>query len=98
MVNKYVTLQQYINSIGSFTPIYLCRYLEDVKEYNGKVLWHEDPSDIVKRMFFQYHYPCESFVVIAPSGAYISFLGEYPIEYVIDAIDALASTSINDEK
>lgn len=51
--------------------------------------WHKDQRRIVENMFFKRHYPCSSFVVISEKGDYISYFGEFPKEYVWEAVEAL---------
>jgi len=41
-----------------------------------------DPDRIIENLFFKEHYPCSSFVVIAPDGSFESKFGEYSIDYL----------------
>jgi hypothetical protein len=45
---------------------------------------------MAERLFFKYHYPCESFVVISKKGEFISYFGEYSKEYVWKVAKILA--------
>ena len=53
-------------------------------------VWIKDPEQIVETLFFKKHYPCSSFVVISEKGDYISYFGEFPKEYVWNAMKILS--------
>ncbi len=40
---------------------------------------------MIERLFFKYHYPCSSFVVISKNGDYISYFGEFGMKPVWEA-------------
>jgi len=75
-------LEVALDEIAQIKPIYLYKNNDGLKNYNGIVNWHKDPEGTIERLFFKYHYPCGSFVVISKNGNYISYFGEYPKEYV----------------
>lgn len=49
----------------------------------------QDPDALIERTFFKYHYPCGSYVVIRPDGAYGSYFGEYAYEDILERAKAL---------
>ncbi len=55
--------------------------------------WIQDPGLFFEKNFFNYHYPCGSFVVIAPSGKYFAYLGEYPLVYILESTRLLLENS-----
>ncbi|MFS4482981.1 hypothetical protein ACKGJY_08180 [Hyunsoonleella sp. 2307UL5-6] len=75
-------LEDGINQVAQTKPIYLYKDNDGLEKYNGVLTWYKDPEETVERLFFQYHYPCSSFVVISKDGNYISYFGEFGKEYV----------------
>lgn len=49
----------------------------------------QDPDALIERTFFKYHYPCGSYVIIRPDGAYGSYFGEYAYEDILERAKAL---------
>lgn len=45
--------------------------------YPEKINWQKDNSRVIEKMFFKYHYPCFSFVVINSLGEYSAYYGEF---------------------
>ncbi|MEE9362131.1 MAG: hypothetical protein V3U92_05985 [Cellulophaga sp.] len=78
-------LEDGINQVVQIKPIYIYKDNDGLKKYNGVLTWHKDPEGIVERLFFENHYPCNSFVVISKDGNYISYFGEFGKEYVWEA-------------
>ena len=48
--------------------------------------------EFIEQLFFKHHYPCSSFVVISSKGDYISYFGEFPKEFVWEAVQILKQT------
>ena len=63
---------------------------DGLEKYEGLLDWHKDPDGITEKLFFNYHYPCSSFVVISPNGNYLSYFGEFGKEYVWNAINIVS--------
>lgn len=55
----------------------------------GGKTWYPDTEKIFERRFFRHPYPCGSFVMIHPSGNFISYFGEYSSQGVITAAEEL---------
>ena len=83
--NWYGQLEEGINQVAQTKPIYIYKDNDGLKKYDGVLTWHKDPEGTVERLFFEYHYPCSSFVVISKNGEYISYFGEFGKEYVWEA-------------
>lgn len=81
----YAQLEDGINQIAQTKPIYICKNNEGLEKYDSVLTWHKDPEGTVERLFFEYHYPCSSFVVISKDGSFISYFGEFRKEYVWEA-------------
>ncbi|MEO8795140.1 MAG: hypothetical protein ABI390_06700 [Daejeonella sp.] len=78
-------LEDGINQVAQTKPIYIYKDNDGLEKYDGVLTWHKDPERTVERLFFEYHYPCSSFVVISKDGNYISYFGEFGKEYVWEA-------------
>ena len=51
--------------------------------------WYKDPYHIIEKLFFKYHYPCSSFVVISKTGEFSSYFGEISKENVWEAAEKM---------
>ena len=61
---------------------------------SGWINWQLDINQIVEKLFFKYHYPCGSFVVINnESKNYISIFGEYGASTVIEIVEEMVEKS-----
>lgn len=83
--NWHEQLAEGTQQLAKTKPIYIYKNNAGLEKYNGIITWHKDPKGIVERLFFEYHYPCSSFVVISKEGEYISYFGEFPKDYVWEA-------------
>ncbi len=80
--NWYGQLEDGLNQVAQVKPIYIYKDDGGLKKYNGILTWHKDPEGTIEKLFFKYHYPCSSFVVISKEGKYISYFGEFGKEYL----------------
>ncbi|MBS9768735.1 MAG: hypothetical protein KGV44_14525 [Flavobacteriaceae bacterium] len=78
----FALLEAGIKQIAQIKPIYIFKDNDGLEKYDGILSWYKDPEGLFERLFFQYHYPCSSFVVISKDGEFISYFGEFPKEYV----------------
>jgi hypothetical protein len=53
------------------------------------ITWYKDPEQIIERLFFEHHYPCNSFVILSKDGNFISYFGEFGNEQVWEAIQSI---------
>ena len=75
-------LEKGINNIAQTKPIYIFKDKDGLDEKGQVLTWHKDPEGIFERLFFEYHYPCSSFVVISSDGNYRSYFGEFGKKYL----------------
>jgi hypothetical protein len=78
-------LEDGVNQVAQTKPIYIYKDKEGLEKHDGVLTWHKDPEGTIERLFFKYHYPCSSFVVISKDGNYISYFGEFGKQYVWEA-------------
>lgn len=88
--NWYGTLEDGVQQLKANAPIYLYKEKEALEKYDGILNWHKDPDGLTEKLFFKYHYPCSSFVVISSDGEYVSYFGEFSKEYVWNAINLIS--------
>jgi len=72
-----------IHSLGQTSQYYMYASKDGIKESYGLVERFYDLDLLVEKTFFQYKYPCGSFVIIKPDGKYIAYFGEYGRDQVI---------------
>ncbi len=78
-------LEGILEKIAQVTPIYLYKNSEGLEKHLGIIRWKKDHGRVVEQLFFKQQALCHSFVVIATNGEYISYQGEFPIDYVWNA-------------
>ena len=83
--NWYGQLEEGLIQVAEVKPLYIYKDNDGLQKYNGILNWNKDPKGTIERIFFKYHYPCKSFVVISKDGEYISYFGEFGKEYVWEA-------------
>lgn len=66
--------QQLKDIIPNFKVLYINQV--DAENIDSKLENYRDPERLFEKLFFKYHYPCSSIVVVAPDGRYASYLGE----------------------
>jgi hypothetical protein len=80
-----------LKEIADIEPIYVYKDDTGLEKQKNIINWHKDPDGFFEKNFFQHHYPGSSFVVISDKGKYISYYGEFPNEFVWDAVQKLSS-------
>lgn len=45
--------------------------------YQNKIGWKKDKNQLIEKMFFKYHYPCASCVVLDTEGNFITYYSEF---------------------
>lgn len=78
------------HSISKANFIYIYKDHKGLEKFGDEVKWIKDPDQTIEKLFFKYHYPCKSFVVISKNGNYISYFGEFPNQYVGNAVKDLS--------
>ena len=82
-------LENKLQKIAGIKPIYLYRVKDGTEKYDGILDYQKDKGNFIARQFFKFHYPCSSYVVIAPNGNYISYFGEFGKEGVWKSLQEL---------
>lgn len=71
----YKDLMKNANKITPTNFLFVYKSKEGLK-YTKKDTWYKDPKAMVEHMFFKYHYPCSSYVIIY-KDKYYSYFGEF---------------------
>lgn len=87
--NKHKSLLKYAEKHDAVPPLYFYKNPHGLEKYRGIHEWAADPDGLFEKLFFQFPYPCGSFVVISPKGNYRAILGEYPISQIDVALKKL---------
>jgi len=87
--SNYDAVLKYAKKFGTAPPVYLYQEAHGLEKYAGIHSWIPDPEGIFAQYFFQFPYPCKSFVVISPKGNYRAILGEFPISQISVALKKL---------
>jgi hypothetical protein len=83
------SVARYAEKQNAVSPLYIYKNPHGLEKYRGIQEWTNDPDGLFEKLFFQYPYPCGSFVVISPKGNYRGILGEYPISQIDVALKKL---------
>lgn len=79
-------LEKGTKKIAGIKPIYVYKNTEGLEKYDGIMEWKKDPNGIIEKYFFNYHYPCSSYVIITPKRNYITIYGEFGKESVFNSL------------
>lgn len=90
ITNWWKELEEGLIQIAHVKPLYFYKNNDGLEKYNGILNWYKDPEGTIERLFFKYHFPCNSFVVISIDGEYISYFGEFEKEYVWEAAQIMS--------
>lgn len=82
---------KYAEKHQAVSPVYVYKNPHGLEKYQGIMEWIPDPEGVFEKQFFQFHYPCKSFVVITSTGQYRAILGEFPISQIDVALKKLKS-------
>ena len=85
----YKQLEDGLQQVAKTKPLYIYKDAKGLENYDGLLEWKQDPNQFIENLFFKYHYPCNSFVVISSKGDYISYFGEFPEEFLWEAAQIL---------
>ena len=84
-----------LNKIGSNNHFWIYKDDENLKYYHPKqVKWENDKNQVVENLFFKFHYPCFSAVIIDKTGKYISYFGEFGKDTIWELSKELMNTKI----
>lgn len=66
-----------LKKINSFEHFWVYKSYGQLQYYQpDEINWQHDKEQTVEKLFFNYHYPCSSFVVLDKEGNYICYYGE----------------------
>ncbi len=77
-------LDKKIKKIAKVNTLYVYKNARGIRTIND-FDWKKDPNGLIENLFFNYHYPCSSFVVIN-KDKYCAFFGEYSHENVVNTL------------
>ena len=69
--------------LAQIKPIYLYKNTEGLADTNDITKWHQDPDGLIESLFFEFHYPCSSYLVISKDGEFSSKFGEFNYSEVL---------------
>ncbi|HLV45989.1 MAG TPA: hypothetical protein VKY32_02995 [Flavobacterium sp.] len=90
----YRELEKGISKIVKTKPIYIYKEPTGLEKYDRILDWYPDPDGIVEKLFFEHHYPCQSFVIINEKGQYASYFGEFAKNNVWDFLKVLTRENV----
>ncbi|WP_316826116.1 hypothetical protein [Pedobacter miscanthi] len=85
LISNLKEIEKGVDRIASTKTFYIYKDKEGLERYDNAIPWIKDPEQIVEKLFFKYHYPCNSFTVISKTGKYISYFGEFYKDLVLEA-------------
>ena len=77
MKDWYNELEKGTNRIAGVKPIYISKKTDDLGVRDLVVTWYEDKDQVIETLFFKYHYPCSSYVIISKNSDFHSQFGEF---------------------
>lgn len=78
------------NKLVNNNTLWIYKNDEDLKYYYPKKInWKNDENKFIENLFFKMHYPCFSSVTIDKEGNYISNLGEFGKQNILQDIKQL---------
>lgn len=89
LANDHKAILRYAEKHNASAPVYIYNNPHGLEKYKEIMTWIPDPEEVFKSNFFQYPYPCRSFVVISPKGNYRAILGEFPTSQIDVALKKL---------
>uniref|UniRef100_UPI00404B2E91 hypothetical protein n=1 Tax=Gelidibacter sp. TaxID=2018083 RepID=UPI00404B2E91 len=82
-------LEKKTMEIAGVIPIYISKKPNELGVRDQVLTWYEDKNHVIENLFFKYHYPCSSYVIISKKGYYHSQFGEFGKESVWKAMRAM---------
>lgn len=76
-----------VSTRENISLIYIYKSSEGLKRWDKGVQWQSDNKQIIEDTFFEYHYPCSSYVILHKDGLYYSYFGESWAEKKVLDID-----------
>lgn len=83
----YKNLEKMSNKIKNSNFLYIYKNETNLTTIK-KLPWFKDPKNIIENTFFQYHYPCSSYVIIY-DNKYRSYFAESSNDQVVDDLKTI---------
>lgn len=83
------SLEKWAKKHDAAAPVFVFKNEGGLLAYQEFMNWEADPESIFEQQFFKFPYPCKSFVVLHPSGAYRAILGDFPLSQIDQALKKL---------
>lgn len=88
--NDYVIsdLKEYIKKFKKINSSLFLVYSDEegLRNRLQKFDWIYDKDRVIEDLFFNFHYPCDSAIVIFPDGDFVLFRGEHKWEWVLNTV------------
>lgn len=55
-----------------------------IEKLSEQLKWRPDKSNLIEHLFFPYHFPCGSYVVVNEKGSYRGYFGEYGANQILE--------------
>lgn len=82
-------------SRDNMTAHHIYKSNEGINRWDKGIDWIADDDHIIENTFFEYHYPCSSYVILHKSGKYSAYFGESWIGKQISDIDLFVEFIMN---
>lgn len=90
MSTFYPKVQKGVAQICDATTIYLYRDKKESPKKIGESIWYNDPQKVIDGLFIKNNNAAYyNFIIISENGEYICVLGEFPKEWVWNALKKL---------
>ncbi|KFF14134.1 hypothetical protein IW15_01430 [Chryseobacterium soli] len=74
-----------LKKINSYEHFWVYKSYGQLQYYHpDEINWQPDKEQTLEKLFFNYHYPCSSFVVLDKEGNYICYYGESGLDKVFE--------------
>ena len=74
---------------GNKAVYYIYKSNDKVERISEKFKWKKDVDGFIESLFFEYHFPCGSYVVVNKDGKFRGYKGEYGVSQIIDNYNKL---------
>lgn len=79
-------LSRNIKKFTSNELLFIAQESSTISKRMSDTPYFYDVNRIIEKQFFEYHYPCGSYLIVDYSGNYVSYLGEYANSMIVDSL------------
>lgn len=76
-IKWFKDLEKETLKIAGVKALYFYKTEKGIVKELKSIAWKKDPKAIIEHTFFDFHYPCSSFVIFNSKGKYSSYFGEF---------------------